>query len=65
MSDREVKFEAMLKDIQILYKDTVCKMEKLKAENKTKTATYRQLMGNKLTYQNFLSFYKTYGLIDE
>lgn len=63
MSDREEKFEKMLRGIQQDYKDTVEKMEKLKAENKTKTATYRQLMGNKLTYQNMLAIYKVYGLI--
>ncbi|MGN0397625.1 MAG: hypothetical protein ACI4EL_06405 [Candidatus Fimimorpha sp.] len=39
-------------------------MEKLKEENKTKSATYRQLMGNKLNYQNMLSMYKLYGLIE-
>ena len=42
-------FEAMLKFVQDNYEDTVIKMEKLKSEGKTKTATYGQLMGNKLT----------------
>ena len=30
-----------------------------------KTATYRQLMGNKLQYQNMLSLYQIYGLLDD
>lgn len=64
MSEREEKFEKMLQAIQTEYKDTVNKMENLKAENKTKTATYRQLMGTKVTLQNMLSRYEIYGLLD-
>lgn len=30
-----------------------------------KTATYRQLMGNKLQYQNMLSLYQIYGVLDD
>ena len=40
-------------------------MKQLKEGGKEKTATYRQLMGNKLQYQNMLSLYKIYGLLDE
>ncbi|MGM9659884.1 MAG: hypothetical protein ACI3WQ_04730 [Faecousia sp.] len=65
MSDREEKFEKMLAFVQQKYSDTVAKMEVLKAENKTKSATFRQLMGDKLTYQNILTLYKLYGLLDE
>ena len=65
MSDREEKFEKMLAFVQQKYDDTVEKMEALKAENKTKSATFRQLMGDKLTYQNILTLYKLYGLLDE
>ena len=45
--------------------DVVEKMEKLKEEGKTKSATYRQLMGTKMNYQNMLSLYKIYGLIED
>ena len=65
MTDREAKFEAMLQAIQQEYHTTLEKMEKLKAEDKTKTATYRQLLGDKLMLQNILTRYKTYGLLDE
>jgi hypothetical protein len=41
------------------------KMEKLKEEGKTKSSTYRQLMGTKMNYQNILSLYKIYGLIED
>ena len=64
MSDREEKFEKMLDAILKQYDDTVLKMDKLKAEDKTKTATYKQLMGNKLTLGNMIAMYRLYGLID-
>ena len=65
MSDREEKFEKMLQYVQKNYSDTVDRMEKLKAEGKTKSATYHQLTGRKLTYQNILSIYSMFGLLDE
>lgn len=63
MSDREEKFEKMLDFVMKKYTDTVEKMDKLKAEDKTKTATFRQLMGDKMTYQNIISLYKLFELI--
>ena len=65
MTEREEKFEKMLAFVQQKYADTVAKMETLKAADKTKTATFRQLMGDKLMYQNILTLYKLYGLLDE
>ncbi len=64
MSEREAKFEAMLAAVQRNFDDTVAKMERLKAQDKTKTATYRQLLGDKLMYQNMLTLYRIHGLID-
>ena len=64
MSDREEKFEKMLQSIKDQYSDTEAKMEKLKAEGKTKTVTYKQLMTNKLTLGNMLALYKIYDLIE-
>ena len=58
-------FEKMLSDIQSQYEDKTKRMAELKSAGKEKTATYRQLMGNKLQYQNMLSLYKIYGLLDE
>lgn len=60
---REENFERMLTDIQNNYSSIVEKMEKLKAEGRTKSATYRELLGNKLLYQNMLNMYKLYDLI--
>ncbi|HBA51060.1 MAG TPA: hypothetical protein DCZ91_25325 [Lachnospiraceae bacterium] len=65
MTEREEKFEKMLTDIQQNYADVAKKMEKLKEEGKTKSATYCQLMGTKMNYQNMLSLYKIYGLLDD
>ena len=64
MSEREEKFEKMLRAVQQEYESTVSKLDKLKAEGKNKTATYKQLLGDKLTLQNILSMYKIYGLIE-
>lgn len=63
MSGREEKFEKMLDFVMKKYTDTVEKMDKLKAEDKTKTATFHQLMGDKMTYQNIISLYKLFELI--
>ena len=57
-------FENMLKAILSPYDSTVEKMAKLKAEGKEKTVTYRQLFANKLQLQAMLSYYRTYGLLE-
>ncbi len=65
MSEREERFERMLEDVKRNYAEIVRRMEGLKAEGKTKSATYRQLMGNKLNCQYVLSLYKAYGLMED
>lgn len=65
MGEREEKFEAMLRAVQQEYGTTVQKMEKLKAEGKTKTAAFRELLGEKLMLQKILTWYQAYGLLDE
>nr|WP_296266895.1 hypothetical protein [uncultured Merdimonas sp.] len=61
--ERLEAFEKMLKAVQENYENTDAKMKKLKAEGKEKTATYRQLMGSRMQYQNMLSLYQIYGLL--
>ncbi len=63
--ERLEAFEKMLQAVKENYKTADSKMKQLKAEGKEKTATYRQLMGNKLQYQNMLSLYEIYGLLKE
>lgn len=60
---RLAAFEAMLSEVRERHRRTLKQMEALKAEGKTKTATYRQLMGNKLNDQTLLSLYERYGLL--
>ena len=60
---RLAAFEKMLTFVQQEYEKTTEKMAALKADGKEKSATYRQLMGNKLTYQNLLAMYRLYDLL--
>lgn len=39
-------------------------MKQLKSQGREKSATFRQLMGDKLQYQNMLTMYRLYGLLD-
>ena len=64
MSEREERFERMLAEIQAEYAAIEQKMAALRAEDKTKTVTFRQLMSNKLMYQSMLSMYRDHGLIE-
>ncbi|MDY5564843.1 MAG: hypothetical protein SPF74_06450 [Candidatus Limivicinus sp.] len=59
---RLAAFEKMLAAIEENYAGIISKMEALKAQGREKSATYRQLMGNKLMYKDILSLYELYGL---
>lgn len=63
--ERLEAFEKMLADIEKNYADMQQKMDALKAQGKEKSATYRQLMGNKLMYKQMLFIYELYGLKDK
>ncbi len=58
-------FEKMLENIQREYDSIQRQMDDLKDQGKTKSATYRQLMGRKMTYQSMLSMYEVYGLTEK
>lgn len=62
MSEREQIFEKMLSDILSEYDSILLRMEKLRSEDKTKTVTYRELMGKKMIYKNIIDIYQSYGL---
>lgn len=64
-SSRLEAFEQMLTAIETEYRDVCEKMEKLKAQDKTKTVTYRQLFARKLLYGDMLGKYEIYGLRKE
>lgn len=63
--ERLAAFEAMLQAVQENCRTTEEKMKRLKEQGKEKSATYRQLMGNKMQYQNMIAMYRIYGLLDE
>lgn len=62
--ERLEAFEKMLADTVKRSKEEKDRMSKLKAEGKEKSATYRQLMGNRLMYIKIMALYDAYGLID-
>lgn len=66
MDDQErlAAFERMLADVQKNYGEFSARMEKLKAEGKERSATFRQYWSNKMTCQYMLSMYEDYGLTD-
>ena len=62
--ERLAEFEKMLSDIMAQASHETAQMEKLKADGKEKSATYRQFFGNRLLYKHMLDAYRKYGLID-
>lgn len=63
--ERLAAFERMQDDVQRQYAELTARLEQLKAEGKTKSATFRQYLGNKMTCQYVLSLYRDYGLLDK
>ena len=63
--ERLAAFEAMLADVERQYRETEARMAGLKAQGRERSATYRQLMGNKLTLRQLLSLYEAHGLRKE
>ena len=64
-TERLTAFEAMLTDVQAQYRQIEVQMRALKAQGKERSATYRQLMGNRLQLTQLLAMYKAYGLTGE
>lgn len=64
MEERLERFEKMLEFIQNGYMDTMSRMERLRKEGKTSSVTYKQLMANKLRFEDMLSIYRLHDLID-
>ena len=61
--DRLEAFERMLADLQARLADTQAKMQELKAQGREKSATYRQLMGDKMQIKAMLDLYRLYDLL--
>lgn len=62
--ERLEAFEKMLNDLKAQASYEAKEMERLKAEGREKSATYRQFFGNQLFYKQLLNTYKKYGLMD-
>lgn len=62
--ERLEAFEKMLNDLKAQAAYEAEEMERLKAEGREKSATYRQFFGNRLFYEQLLNTYKKYGLMD-
>lgn len=59
------QFEKMLSAVQTEYENIVRQMEELKEKGKIRSVTYQQLLARKMTYQNMLSMYELYNLIEK
>lgn len=59
------QFEKMLAAVQTEYGSIVRQMDELKEKGKMKSVTYQHLFARKMTYQNMLSMYDLYDLIDK
>ena len=64
-TERLAAFEAMLESVQEQSRQVEAQMRALKAQGKERSATYRQLMGNRLQLAQVLAMYKAYGLMEE
>ena len=60
--ERLEAFEVMMKTVLEQFEAENLVMDRLKAQGKEKTATYRQYMGNRLFYSRLIALYKEYGL---
>ena len=62
--ERLEQFEKMMADIKAQSEHETVQMDRLKAEGKEKSATYRQFFGNRMLYKMMLDKYKEYGLLE-
>lgn len=65
MENRLEAFEEMLSEVMQKYSETSAKLDMLKAEGKTKTASFRELLGEKLTCRYMISLYEKHGLFQK
>lgn len=60
--DRLARYEEMHEQILQQLTKITARIEELKRSGKEKTATHRQLLGEKLPYMSFLSHFDAHGL---
>lgn len=62
--ERLEAFEVMMKTVLDQYEAEKNTMDRLKAQGREKSATYRQYMGNRLFYNRLIALYQEYGLLE-
>ena len=61
-ADRLGRFEEAWTQLEARLAEVSARMEALKAQGKQKSAQFRELFGEKLTIQNTLTLWETYGI---
>lgn len=61
--ERLEQFEALLSELQAEYEVASKQVETMKAQNKTKTATFKQLLARKMSLRSFLDAFDAHGLL--
>lgn len=62
--ERLEAFEAMMNKVVEQFEAEKAVLDRLKAEGKEKSATYRQYMGNRLFFSRLIALYREYGLLE-
>lgn len=60
--ERLAKFENAIDDLNAKQAEITKQLEALRAEDKTKSVKFKQLLANKMTNQNILILFKSYGI---
>ena len=62
--DRTAAFEQTLADLLERERAEKAQLDALRAQGRDKTATFRQLMSNRLVLTQMLALYREYGLVE-
>ena len=62
--ERLAAFEEMLASVRAQEEFEARELERLKAEGRERSATFKQYLGNRLMLRNILDRYREHGLLD-
>ena len=62
--DRTEAFEKMLADVLEQERTEKEQLDALRAQGRDKTATFKQLMSNRLVLTRIIALFRDYGLVD-
>ena len=63
--ERLAAYDRLYRDLLAERDGVAARMDALRAEGKTRTATYRQLLTDKLTLQNLIGRFAAYGIRED